>query len=320
MAPFLTAVENGPGLSIILWFQSWRTDLITGLFQPFNWAGGEIFFLVLLTIIYWTISKPVGRRLTIIFLVSTWLNAFCKSWWKRPRPFQVSGKVQAPYTAAGYGLPSGHTQTATTVASVLFAETRKRWALVLLFLYMFLMGISRMVHGVHFPQDVLLGWILGVGIVVIMLALEGRFSSALSALTLGQTLLIAIGVAAIPVGLALAVESQPQRIAGMITPAAVLAGVIPGFHLEREKVGFDISGRLAQKYLRYMVGIATALVIKEGLKPILGIINDHSLCMEITVRFIRYFLLGLWISVGAPWLFVKVKLASRESEYKKQRH
>ncbi len=313
MAPFLANLESGTGLTIILWFQSWRTDLVTSLFQPFNWAGGETFFLILLTIVYWTISKSVGRRLTIIFLFSTWLNAFCKSWWERPRPYQVSEKVKVPYLVGGYGLPSGHTQTATTVASVLMAETRKKWALILLFLYMFLMGISRMVHGVHFPQDVVIGWILGVAVVIILLMLEKRFKPLLDTLTLAQTILIALVVAVVLIGLAFAVESDPHRIAGMITPAAVLVGVIPGFYLEQKKVGFAIRGSLVQKCLRYLVGIVTALLLKEGLKPVLGLINDHSLTMEVSVRFIRYFLLGLWISIGAPWLFVKIKLASRES-------
>lgn len=312
MAQILATIESGWGLQIILWFQSWRSDLISNLFQPLNWAGGETFFLIMMSIIYWTVNKSIGRRLTVIFLFSAWLNAFCKSWWKRPRPFQVSENVAAAYPVGGYGLPSGHTQTATTVASVLFVETRKRWAMVLLILYMFLTGISRMVHGVHFPQDVLLGWILGIGIVVVMLWLEKRFQASLAEITFGRTIVITVVLAAILLILSFWTGPNANGVAGMVTPAAVLAGVIPGFFIELNRVGFSTDGSLKQKCLRYLVGIVTALLIKEGLKPVLGMINDHSLAMEAFVRFTRYFLLGLWISAGAPWLFVKVKLASRE--------
>ncbi|MBU2511174.1 phosphatase PAP2 family protein [bacterium] len=312
MESFLVNIEKGLGSDIILWFQSWRTDAISALFQPFNLAGEETFFLVLLTIIYWTINKKTGRRLTIIFLFSAWLNAFCKEWWKRPRPFQVSEKVKSAYLVSGYGLPSGHTQSATTIASVLMTETRKRWAIILLILYMFLMGISRMVHGVHFPQDVLIGWILGILVVVVLLKLETKFGRFLADITLNQVIVITLLTAAILLGLTFWTVPNANGIESMITPTAVLIGVIPGVFIESKRVRFSIQGSLKQKCLRYLVGIITALLIKEGLKPVLGIINDHSLFMEAFVRFTRYFALGLWISAGAPWLFIKSGLALSE--------
>ncbi len=107
----------------------------------------------------------------------------------------------APYSVGGYGLPSGHTQAATTVASTLVAETRKRWTIILLVLYMFLTGISRMIHGVHFPQDVLMGWFLGIAIVIILLKLEAVFGQFLSDITFGQTILITVIVAGVLLGL-----------------------------------------------------------------------------------------------------------------------
>ena len=84
---------------------------------------------------------------------------------------------------------------------------------------------------------------------------------------------------------------------------AVLVGVIPGLFLESRYVQFDTRGSVSQKSLRYLVGIVTALVIKEGLKPLLGLMIDHTLYMEALVRIIRYFSLGLWLTAGAPWLF-----------------
>lgn len=312
MENFIVSIEKGTGTDIILWFQSWRTDFVSLLFRPFDFAGTEIFFLLLLTIVYWSINKEAGRKVTIVFLVSAWLNAFFKVYWKRPRPYQVSKAVMPAFTADGYGLPSGHTQTSTSISAILMTEVSKRWMFGLLVLYMILMGISRMVHGVHFPQDVLLGWIIGVLIVVLYVFFEKRLSTYLTSLKLPGTILLTVIVTAVLIGLSLLTRPDLNHIASLITPAAVIAGVIPGFYFERTSVRFSTSGSFLQRCLRYLVGICIALVIKEGLKPLLELINDHSMFMSSLVRFIRYFVLGLWVSVGAPWLFVKTKLASGE--------
>jgi len=309
---FLSGIENGIGLDIILWFQSWRTDFISTLFKPFDLMGTETFFLILLTLVYWVIHKNTGRRLVIFFLFSAWLNAFVKEIWKRPRPFQVSESVKPAFTASEYGLPSGHTQAGTTVGLILMREIRKHWATALLIVYILLMGMSRMVHGVHFPQDALLGWTLGILVVFCLYQLDARLSGFFKGINLKTTLLITLGTAVVVLGLPFLTNPTRDGLTGALTPGAVLVGVIPGLFLESKYLRFDTRGSMMQKCLRYLVGIVTALVIKEGLKPLLGVVNDHTLCMEALVRIIRYAALGIWIAAGAPWLFIKLKLANRE--------
>ena len=312
MQQFLTGIEKGIGLDIILWFQSWRTDFISTLFKPFDLMGTETFFLILLTLVYWVIHKNAGRRLVIFFLFSAWLNAFIKEIWKRPRPFSES--VKPAFTASGseYGLPSGHTQAGTTVGLILMREIKKHWATALLIVYILLMGMSRMVHGVHFPQDVLLGWTLGILVVFCLYQLDTRLSGFFKGINLKTTLLITLGTAVVVLGLPFLTNPTRDGLTGALTPGAVLVGVIPGLFLESKYLRFDTRGSKMQKCLRYLVGIVTALVIKEGLKPLLGVVNDHTLCMEALVRIIRYAALGIWIAAGAPWLFIKLKLANRE--------
>ncbi len=312
MQQFLSGIENGIGLDIILWFQSWRTDFISTLFKPFDLMGTETFFLILLTLVYWVIHKNTGRRLVIFFLFSAWLNAFVKEIWKRPRPFQVSESVKPAFTASEYGLPSGHTQAGTTVGLILMREIRKHWATALLIVYILLMGMSRMVHGVHFPQDALLGWTLGILVVFCLYQLDARLSGFFKGINLKTTLLITLGTAVVVLGLPFLTNPTRDGLTGALTPGAVLVGVIPGLFLESKYLRFDTRGSMMQKCLRYLVGIVTALVIKEGLKPLLGVVNDHTLCMEALVRIIRYAALGIWIAAGAPWLFIKLKLANRE--------
>ena len=311
----LMGIENGIGLDIILWFQSWRTDFISTLFKPFDLMGSETFYLLLLTLVYWVVHKRAGQRLVIFFLFSVWLNAFLKEIFKRPRPYQVSEKVEpAAFPASEYGLPSGHTQTGTTVGLILIHEIKKHWATALLIVYIILMGVSRMVHGVHFPQDVLLGWTIGILIVFCLYQLDDRLSGFFRELTLGTMLLLTLGTAVVMLGLPFLTNPTPEGLSGALTPGAVLVGVIPGLFLESRYVHFSTQGTIFRKILRYLVGIVTALIIKEGLKPFLGLMNDHTLYMDAMLRIIRYCTLGLWLTAGAPWLFIKLKLAEREDK------
>ena len=313
MQSFLTGIENGIGLNIILWFQSWRTDLVSTLFKPFDLMGSETFYLLLLTLVYWVIHKRSGQRLVIFFLFSAWLKALLKEVFKRPRPYQVSERVKPAFSASEYGLPSGHTQAGTTVGLILIREIKKHWATALLIVYILLMGISRMVHGVHFPQDVILGWIIGILLVFCLYRLDHLLSGFFETMTLGIMLLLTLGTALVVLVPPFLVQPTPEGLSAALTPGAALVGVIPGLYLESRYVHFTTRGSIFRKCLRYLVGIVTALVVKEGLKPVLGLVNDHTLAMEALVRIVRYFALGLWLTAGAPWLFTKLKLADRDT-------
>ena len=125
-------------------------------------------------------------------------------------------------------------------------------------------------------------------------------------------LLITLGTAVVVLGLPFLTHPTRAGLEGALTQGAVLVGVIPGLFLEFKYVRFDTKGSVLQKSMRYLVGIVTALIIKEGLKPLLGVMNDHTLYMDALVRIARYCALGMWLTAGAPWLFVKLKLAKRE--------
>ncbi|MCL7750010.1 phosphatase PAP2 family protein [Guyparkeria hydrothermalis] len=75
--------------------------------------------------------------------------------------------------------PSGHTVTAFTFAGLLILGLRPRWPWVALLLAVAsIMGISRMVAGVHWPTDVLAGAIVGLVSVVAAVWLVDRWPAA----------------------------------------------------------------------------------------------------------------------------------------------
>ncbi|WP_291431845.1 phosphatase PAP2 family protein [Deinococcus sp.] len=73
-------------------------------------------------------------------------------------------------TENGASFPSGHSTTAAALATclvLLLWQTPWRWPVLILGgLYALLMGYGRLVLGVHYPTDVLAGWLTGLSLVL----------------------------------------------------------------------------------------------------------------------------------------------------------
>lgn len=83
------------------------------------------------------------------------------------------------HSISSKAFPSGHTVTAFTFAGLLILGLRPRWPWVVLLLAVAsIMGISRMVAGVHWPTDVLAGAIIGLISVAAAVWLADRWPAA----------------------------------------------------------------------------------------------------------------------------------------------
>jgi undecaprenyl-diphosphatase len=72
-----------------------------------------------------------------------------------------------------YGLPSNHAANASSVATILALTWGRRWGCPAVILAL-LVGWSRIRLGVHFPGDVLLGFLVGLAISTITFLLANR--------------------------------------------------------------------------------------------------------------------------------------------------
>ena len=87
----------------------------------------------------------------------------------------------------------------------------------------------------------------------------------------------------------------------------ILLGFAPGIVLERRWIKFCSGGRFARRALRFVVGLIVLFAIWMGLRIAFGGWEPASL-----YRVVRYAFVGLWGGLGAPWLFVRLKLAENE--------
>ena len=83
-------------------------------------------------------------------------------------------------------------------------------------------------------------------------------------------------------------------------------GFCCGVVLERRWVGFKTGGIWWKQIVRYLAGILILVGVWLGLK-----LGFQDLEPESVFRVIRYSVVGLWCSLGAPWLFVRLKIAKK---------
>jgi undecaprenyl-diphosphatase len=120
------------------------------------------------------------RHLPLVFIAITMfgraISELQKYWIARPRPDLETHLVVVKTSS----FPSGHANSSMvfflTLALALTADTRwQRTAVIGAIGLSILVGVSRVMLGVHWPSDVVGGWALGMLWVLVTLRLAGRF-------------------------------------------------------------------------------------------------------------------------------------------------
>jgi len=216
------------GLRVIAWFQQFSPAL-DWPFRVFTFMGEEEFFLLLLPLVYWCLDRRTGARLTIAFLLCAYTNAVAKAMAALPRPPEYApGRVKVLWDATGYGFPSGHTQSAVVVWGYLAAQARRRWVWILAAVMMLFIPLSRIYLGVHFPYDVLGGYVIGAALLLLYLWLEPGIERWLEE----KGLIWRLGVATLAPLILMLLFLTPDGV----TSGATLMGMGVGFVLERHWV------------------------------------------------------------------------------------
>jgi undecaprenyl-diphosphatase len=129
-------------------------------FSTITWLGSARLWLpVLAGCIIFNKWQKIAAILFIVILFTVVVNEDIKEIVKRSRPGDMTG--ESYFIAHSYSFPSGHTQTAFTIATVLSAFIAWRYNIIT-YLLAVAVGISRIYLGVHFMTDVVAGAIAGI--------------------------------------------------------------------------------------------------------------------------------------------------------------
>lgn len=158
-------------LEIINTLSTWRAPVGDEFFKLLNFFDRQEFLFILIPAIWFGIGWRVGLRVFYILLLSSLTNHALKEVFLSPRPFHLDATIGLIYVK-GYGFPSGAAQTSLLLGGLLLYFWENRWKWILSFSYVLLISFSRLYLGVHFPIDILGGWL--VGFIFLMLFIYGR--------------------------------------------------------------------------------------------------------------------------------------------------
>lgn len=286
-------------MQILEFIQSFSNPFLDNFFIAVTTLGEESIYILLLTLMYWCIDKKYGYQLSFTLLFSSAMNSVIKSIFKSPRPISVEHlRHLRVETATGHSFPSGHTQTVATFFGFIMKRHNKVWLYITSSVIIFLVAVSRLYLGVHWPKDVLVGALLGI---LLAFLFEYLFRQTSSIKQLYILMMIFI-----PFTVCLLIFNDS---ADLYKSCGIFFSFVLGYFIENKYIQFNPKTKLPKQIVKYIVGLSIALILKSLLKNIFP--------KAILFDFIRYFILGIWITLIAPYLFTVFHLSDNKHHKQK---
>ena len=240
-------------ITLMVMLQSWFAHYIP-IFSIITHVGGELLVILLIVLLYFGYDKKLGKSIAIMLSMCFIFSSMIKNVFIRRRPYFDHSSIKcfekaSPFNhakdllAQGYSFPSAHATMSFIVFGALGLNTKKKIITVLAAIGIILVGLSRVVLGVHYPTDVLFGWLLGF----IILIVGFYFTSKIENSKLVYLVLLIISL----LGL-LFCDSSDYYIG-----LGLLIGFMGGFIFEEKYVNFENT----EKPLKIILRIIGAVIV-----------------------------------------------------------
>lgn len=273
-------------IEYLLFLQNFRNSINDAL-TPF--MEGISFFAVnyiilLPAFVYWCIDKKKGLFVFFAMKISHLINAVVKLTACVYRPWIRDARVlpagNAIETATGYSFPSGHTMMLVPIYGSLAIFTKKRKLLCSLFILAAVLTMfSRNYLGVHTPQDVLVGCVLGI----LAIYITSRVFKYIEAYPEKENKVMAvIFILALAGLLYVNLKSYPMDYVNgklLVDPNKMtvdawgdiggLMALIVMYYIEKRFVKFSVTGLNPKGVMLGLIGLIPLAFMIYGLKPII---------------------------------------------------
>ena len=227
-------------------------------------------------------------------------NPMIKNVFLRYRPYMVHPEVKCLKPVhegdlydpllQGFSFPSGHTSNSSTMYFSLPVFVKKKWLLVMGILIPFLVGVSRVCLGVHYPTDVMAGWLLGAMVVAVMTFLQKKIK-------VKWKLYLLMTIVTVP-GCFYCTSNDYFTCFGM------MLGFFAASLFEEKYVQFENTKDVKKSVIRVVTGLAVFLLANVVLKVAFSLISIEEIAN--LLRVLRYGLL-VFITMGIYPLIFKYK-------------
>jgi len=308
-------------ITLIQFLADHRNIILAKFFLIASFVGDVNGYILVTTLIYVMWNKRLAIRLSVLLLLTMSLNHVLKIIIMNPRPFISEGTFlqkwavsaeSAKELAMEYSTPSGHAMAASAFYPYLYAFVKNRYIRVVAVLAIILIGLSRPYLGVHYLEDILLGWAIGLSVALVAIKYSEQISTVWNKLSNWQQVGIVVVASATIFLFTMVINGW--RIDGQtrafLSYAGFLTGIVIARPLELRTVNFDPrSSNAVAKILRYILSVAMVILTLLLLNKAFGAIADKFSMLGYLLQYVRYTVAGIVSIYLAPLVFTKIRLA-----------
>ncbi|MCY3935956.1 MAG: phosphatase PAP2 family protein [Chloroflexi bacterium] len=295
--------ESGWGLDFVHLLEGTRGPLGDVLAQVLHFCGESLFFMLVLSIIYWAIDRKLGSHLIIALAASFALGTLLKTQFHAPRPVDVDPILISPlWVQEGYGFPSNHVLLAVAIWGLLAIQLRNRWLHAAFVFYVLAQMWGRVYSGVHFLHDVIGGLLFGI--IALWLFLVAKEWLALRwKLWSGRTQLALIISSSLLSFIVLAPNEEASAVVGLWLGCGL------GIFLSEQWPESDTAGSFRQRLIRVCLGLILLLSFFYLSRSLFDTISQDDSPFASILRLMRYALTTILGLALLPRCFVWLNLA-----------
>lgn len=315
-----------PQINFLLSLQNIRVncpEFVNNLSIFITSIGETLIPMLICAIFYWCINAKDGIFLFSLFGFQYILSQLLKMLACVYRPWILDSNIHPPESvyphSRNYSFPSGHSSMVASNLGGICTIIKNNPIRTFLIFLILLVGFSRMWLGVHTPQDIIVGFLIGITLIFIVKPLIdlAEKNKNLYLYILGLTNVIALGIMIYlayfhhcPVDYVngeVIVNPYKSFYAIVVTYGCSL-GILNGLYLCRRFFPFDPQeASIKARILRGIIGAILVTVLYDIF------IEKYIIQVECNYKFafIVTFMIGIFVTLIYPVIFSKIKFLNK---------